>query len=408
MRTTSTYLTNLTIRQPLSELKWRVTGKQGRQQAARLCVTRGKNTRKETRNQQPPAHPPNGTALGSRHTKTMFAIKSLSKYLFGDASKENIVELPQGQLYIVRPLSIKGYSELIFRDSAAFIRRTGQEFQYQLVIQRAYEEGEAELDEEEAQEGGGVAASDKDERVFLLDEDLRLRVDLRDTGETILAWRDLSGDHGDLFEFVCDSATRPEVAAGFELVAVQCQFECKYKRSHTEASDDELREFEFEDEPAIPDASPTPSPTVRSPALSPSPPTNRFIDSPATPIRNIGSTMARDSTKKAETPAKAVEATPTKAPTSRVAPETREVLASEHAEVSERKNISIRRRHCTDFPLLVALVRFQHGNLRFAGRGSPFASHRDRQLEILAASQRQEARLAWPGGRFGHQPGLQL
>jgi hypothetical protein len=276
----------------------------------------------------------------------MFAIKSLSKYLFGDGNKENIVELPQGQLYIVRPLSIKGYSELIFKDSAAFIRRTGQDFQYQLVIQRAYEEGEAELDEEEAQEGG-AAVSDKDERIFLLDEDLRLRVDLRDTGETIVAWRDLSGDHGDLFEFVCDSATRPEVAAGFELIAVQCQYERKYKRPHQEATDDELREFEFEDEPAIPDASPTPSPTVRSPELSPSPPTTRFIDSPATPIRNIESTMARDSTKKAETPAKAIEATPvmptpTKAPLSRTAPETREVLAQEHAEVSEMSlNLSL-------------------------------------------------------------------
>lgn len=264
----------------------------------------------------------------------MFAIKSLSKYLFGDASKENIVELPQGQLYIVRPLSIKGYSELIFRDSAAFIRRTGTEFQYQLVIQRAYEEGEAELDEEDAQEGGATV-SDKDERVFLLDEDLRLRVDLRETGETILAWRDLSGDHGDLFEFVCDSATRPEVAAGFELVAVQCQYERKYRRPHQEATDEELREFEFEDEPAIPDASPAPSPTVRSPEISPSPPNTRFSDSPTTPIRNIESTMARESTKKAETPAQqAIEATPTKAPLSRKAPETREVLASEHAEVS--------------------------------------------------------------------------
>ncbi len=50
----------------------------------------------------------------------------------------------------------------------------------------------------------------------MLSEDLRLRVDLRETGETVLAWRDLSGDHGDLFEFVCDSATRPEVSAGFE------------------------------------------------------------------------------------------------------------------------------------------------------------------------------------------------
>jgi hypothetical protein len=269
----------------------------------------------------------------------MFAIKSLSKYLFG-ASKENIVELPQGQLYIVRPHSVKGYSELIFKDSAAFIRRTAQEFQYQLVIQRAYEEGE-ELDEEDGQEGSGAfpgPASDKDERVFLLDEDLRLRVDLSDTGETILAWRDLSGDQGDLFEFVCDSATRPEAAAGFELVAVQCQYEQKYKKPHEGATDEELREFEFEDEPAIPDASPTPSPSVRSPELSPSPIAARFNDSPATPSRHSDRIMARDSTKKAETPAKVVapvvaEPTPTKAPTYREAPTSREVLASEHCEL---------------------------------------------------------------------------
>ena len=269
----------------------------------------------------------------------MFAIKSLSKYLFG-ASKENIVELPQGQLYIVRPHSVKGYSELIFKDSAAFIRRTGQEFQYQLVIQRAYEEGE-ELDEEDGQEGSGALtgpASDKDERVFLLDEELRLRVDLSDTGETILAWRDLSGDQGDVFEFVCDSATRPEAAAGFELVAVQCQYEQKYKKPHEGATDKELQEFEFEDEPAIPEASPTPSPSVRSPELSPSPITARFHESPATPSRHSDRIMARDSTKKAETPAKVieptvVEPTPTKAPTYREAPTSREVLASEHCEL---------------------------------------------------------------------------
>jgi hypothetical protein len=60
-----------------------------------------------------------------------------------------LIELPQGQLYLVRPLSPKGYSELIFRDSAIRIRRTNQEFQYQLVIQRVFEEGEAELLAEE-------------------------------------------------------------------------------------------------------------------------------------------------------------------------------------------------------------------------------------------------------------------
>ena len=129
----------------------------------------------------------------------MFALKSLSKYLFGDGSKENIVELQQGQLFIVRPLSPKGYAELIFKDAAAFIRRTGQDFQYQLVIQRAYEEGEAELlEEEEGSEGGAGGVGDKDEKTFLLDEELHFRTDLKDTGETVLAWRDLSGDAGDL------------------------------------------------------------------------------------------------------------------------------------------------------------------------------------------------------------------
>ena len=154
----------------------------------------------------------------------MFALKSLSKYLFGDSSKENLVELPDGQLFIVRPLSPKGYSELIFKDAAASIRRTGQEFHYQLVIQRVYEEGEAELLEEEEGARSVGSLGDKDEKTFLLDEELHFRVELRDTAETIVAWRDLSGDTGDLFEFVCDSNTRPEASSAFELVAEQCQY----------------------------------------------------------------------------------------------------------------------------------------------------------------------------------------
>jgi hypothetical protein len=108
----------------------------------------------------------------------------VSKFVFGDSSKETIVEIPQGQLYLVRPRSVKGYSELIFRDAAATIRRTGQDFQYQLVVQRAYEEGEEDLLDEE---GGpdtalDALAADKDEKTFLLDEGLQLRTDARSTG----------------------------------------------------------------------------------------------------------------------------------------------------------------------------------------------------------------------------------
>lgn len=257
----------------------------------------------------------------------MFALKSLSKYLFGDTGKENIVELPQGQLYIVRPHSPKGFSELIFKDAAAFIRRTGHEFQYQLVVQRAYEEGEAELDEDGAEEvavdGSGA---DKDEKTFLLSEDLRFRVDLRDDGETVLAWKDLSGDPGDLFEFICDQSTRPEASTAFELVAAQCQFEQKYRRSHQQATDDDLRQFAFEDEPEIPHA----SPTTGSPGISPVQSTVRFLGSPSS--QQDYQDMAPASAKSA--PArKAIEHTPTKAPAAIAAPTSKADLASEEAEL---------------------------------------------------------------------------
>lgn len=105
----------------------------------------------------------------------------MSKYIFGDTSKESIIEIPQGQLYLVRPLSPKGYSELIFKDAAATIRRTGQEFQYQLVIQRAFEEGEEELADDD--DGQGASDSlDKDEKVFLLDQSLHFRSEVREGG----------------------------------------------------------------------------------------------------------------------------------------------------------------------------------------------------------------------------------
>ncbi|KAK4545084.1 hypothetical protein LTR36_003635 [Oleoguttula mirabilis] len=262
----------------------------------------------------------------------MFALKSLSRFLLGsNTSKENIVELPAGALYLVRPNSIKGYSELLFKDAAAYVRRTGQEFQYQLVIQRAYEEGEAELLEEEGgQDRAADGLGDKDEKTFLLDEELHFRVDLKEDGEAVLAWRDLSGDEGDLFEFVCDSATRPETAVSFELVAAQCQYERKYHKSYQHATDEELREFAFEDDVAIPDASPVSSPTARSPAISPSPPVTRSLND----IRNTSDPdMARESSKRPATPQKQIEQTPTKAPLSRKTPESREILATESAEL---------------------------------------------------------------------------
>ncbi|KAI9698097.1 MAG: hypothetical protein M1820_007605 [Bogoriella megaspora] len=263
----------------------------------------------------------------------MFMLRNVSKYLFGDTSKETLLTLQQGQLYLVRPLSPKGYSELIFKDAAASIRRTGQEFQYQLVVQRAYEEGEEALNEDgdEEEDIEDKLGGDKDEKTFLLDQGLNLRSEIREGGETVFAWRDLSGDEGDLFEFVCDNSTPASEAAQFGLVALQCQFERKYRQSHTQASDAQLREFEFDDDEPIPSASPIASPRTLSPNASQSLVVPQQLNLEAN--KGVKREMAKLSK---EDPEKAVvkkQVEKTVAPPSAKHPEGREVLAHEKAEL---------------------------------------------------------------------------
>lgn len=252
----------------------------------------------------------------------------MSKFLFGDTSKEAIIEIPQGQLYLVRPLSPKGYSELIFKDAAATIRRTGQDYQYQLVVQRAYEEGEEELADEEEEQGAGDSL-DKDEKVFLLDQSLHFRSEVREGGEKVLAWRDLTGDPGDLYEFVCDSSISSDKVATFELAAVQCQYERKYRKSAQKATEKELQEFSFEEESPIPAASPLASPLTKS---RPHSPTSRESATTAM-ARDVEYAKSKGQLKPA------TEEEPTQAPPSAAQPEAKEILAKETAEL-----------HLFDFP----------------------------------------------------------
>ena len=154
-----------------------------------------------------------------------------------------------------------------------------------------FEEGEEELLAEE--NGGDELAgaqsgsfSERDEKIFLLDEALHFRSELRDTGEKVFAWRDYSGDPGDLFEFVCDESTSAELIAQVEIIAKQCQYERKFRRSSEKATEKDLAQFTFEEE--IPAASPTIS---RSPSVQLSPVYSREL-------HNSGSGMV--TTKKKE------------------------------------------------------------------------------------------------------------
>lgn len=255
----------------------------------------------------------------------------MSKYIFGDTTKETLLELPQGQLYIVRPLSPKGYSELIFRDAAASIRRTGQQYQYQLVVQRFYEEGEAELlaeeEDDESTNTSGTHGVEKDERTFLLDEGLHLRTEDREGGEIVIAWRDLSGDVGDLYEFVCDKSVKSADVAQFELAAVQCQYERKFRQPHATASDDDLRQFTFPDEEPIPTASGADTPNLSPSRSRTQLASEKMVRASETPKRETKTSTPIKTPETRSTPKKTV------APAAAKQPQSREVLANEIAEL---------------------------------------------------------------------------
>ncbi|KAK3293034.1 VID27 cytoplasmic protein-domain-containing protein [Chaetomium fimeti] len=265
----------------------------------------------------------------------MFMLRNVGKLLFGSSNQESMIELPQGQLYLVRPLSPKGYSELIFKDASARIRRTAQEFQYQLVVQRVFEEGEAELlaeeEGEDAEADADILAGERDEKTFLLDEALHFRVENREGSERVLAWRDLSGDAGDVYEFVCDPAILPAQVEQFEQVSKQCQYERKYRKSYTTASEEDLQQFEFDEQP-IPQASPLHSPT-----------TARSIESSDSMV--LGNPSANTGVKREKiadpdvTPTKKGKAKDMGPPAVSAHPEAREMLAAEVAEL-----------HFFDFP----------------------------------------------------------
>lgn len=145
-----------------------------------------------------------------------------------------------------------------FKDAVATVRRTTAEHQYQLVITRAYEEGEAELLDGDAESEFSSSlrfcgirrekesseltfalsslppspAQAEDERSFLIDASLNFRSSSFE-GEPSFAWKDIDyddededADEGELFEFVVDSkVVDMATLTVFELTMLQCMFE---------------------------------------------------------------------------------------------------------------------------------------------------------------------------------------
>ncbi|KAL0249924.1 hypothetical protein I308_103227 [Cryptococcus tetragattii IND107] len=173
----------------------------------------------------------------------MFVLKSLLGKMWGNPANPELIQIPAGLLYLVRPDSIKG------SHAVATIRRTGTEYQYQLVVTRAYEEGEEQLLDEDAETD--------DERVFLIDQGLQFRFGTLD-GDATCSWKDLSGEEGDRWEFVSSKSVPKATNSLFELTLLHCMFERKYLRSHEEATDEQLQALKDTEEHDIPKAAARP------------------------------------------------------------------------------------------------------------------------------------------------------
>ncbi|GAA6018871.1 hypothetical protein JCM11491_001707 [Sporobolomyces phaffii] len=210
----------------------------------------------------------------------------------GPTPAAELTTLDGGRLFLVRPDSIKGSRECIFIDASLSIRKTTHANMYQLVVTRAFQEGEEQLLEEDAE--------NSDERSFLLDSGLFLSLGpsldpSSSASETQPAlsftWLDPDGDGpDDEFEFILpqDGTVSEAQAKDFELLCWRCMWERREGREwpsddRTARETERTLEADFKVERSIP----APSTESFYPTLSPA------VSSPDTPTRDPSTSTTR-------------------------------------------------------------------------------------------------------------------
>lgn len=181
----------------------------------------------------------------------------LRKFI-GASAVDEVALIPSGKLFLARsPLLPKGALECLYNDAYITIKQTTTQFLYQLVVIRAYQEGEEEktdeADEDDDSEGTALDVGINDERVFFLADDLKVRVYTKDSGSRVIAWKDLNGDYGDLFEFVVDEDIKYNEVDHFMTSLHRCLYELKYQKPSVGVDDDMLAEFVYDPKSASED-----------------------------------------------------------------------------------------------------------------------------------------------------------
>lgn len=82
-----------------------------------------------------------------------------------------------------------------------------------------------------------------------VDECLHLTYTSNEEDQVVIVWRDQDSDDGDHFEFVCDSKTKGDLFDKFDITARRCQYERKYRKAWSNASNQDLEAFDFDPDP---------------------------------------------------------------------------------------------------------------------------------------------------------------
>ncbi|AMD22831.1 HHR062Cp [Eremothecium sinecaudum] len=175
---------------------------------------------------------------------------NIIKKFMESGSKQELVSIPAGQLFLLRSRqSPKSSSECLYDDATLTVRESGHHA-YELIVRKSVEEDisspfgeDADDDEEDGNELSGNL--NEDEWVFKLDHKLHLHKNWNKTGDLAIVWRNTKGDKGENFEFVVNSDISLRDIEHFLQAIYRCEYETKYKRSSNSVSDEDLKQFDF-------------------------------------------------------------------------------------------------------------------------------------------------------------------
>ncbi|KAJ2743302.1 Vacuolar import and degradation protein 27 [Coemansia sp. BCRC 34301] len=167
----------------------------------------------------------------------MNALKSLGKLVWGGKDNPELFKLTSGVLYEIRP-GAKVTRQCIFKDAELCIRRTDVDFQYQLVVQRVFEEGEDEL----AASGEDADEELDDERAFLIGLELKFTPTIVELAHGF-KWVDIMAEEGTIeYEYIVEdeTANKPTRDA-FATAVARCVWERKARKSYSQAAEAEVK-----------------------------------------------------------------------------------------------------------------------------------------------------------------------